>query len=235
MKPLIGIVSLPTKNNIDRDIYEVTNRVVEWVVRSGGIPIGIFPLEIEDFQNKRLRDIRPMTIEEKNELSDVLSMCDGIIKPGARRIYEHDRFIYSYALENDIPYLGICAGMQTMACYKKEMIENEPNKDNFHQSEEEYVHKVKILKDTKLYNIINKEEISVNSKHSQHIVDSGIHKVSAMSEDGIIEAIENEDATFNIGVQWHPEILSETDENSVNIFNAFIKSASERKEKLHND
>lgn len=229
MKPIIGIVTLPTINNINREIYEVTIKIVEWVVRSGGTPIAIFPTQLEDFQNKRLRDIRPMNDSEKEDLIRVLSMCDGIIKPGAKRIYEHDRFIYSYAIENDLPYLGICAGMQTMAGYNKERILNEPNKDDTHQSEEEYAHKVKILKDTKLYSILGKEEIMVNSKHSQHIIDSGVHKISALSEDNIIEAIENENSTFNIGVQWHPEILPVTDENSVKLFNAFIESAKKRK------
>lgn len=198
MKPIIGIVTLPTINNINKEIYEVVIKIVEWVVRCGGTPIAIFPTEIEVFQGKRLSEIRPMNNEEKEELKRVLNMCDGIIKPGAKRIYEHDRFIYSYALEHDIPYLGICAGMQTMAGYKKERILNEPNKDESHQSENDYVHKVIIDKNSKLYSILGKEEIVVNSRHSQHIIDSGIHKVSAKSEDGIIEGIliEKSSATF---------------------------------------
>lgn len=47
-------------------------------------------------------------------------------------------------------------------------------------------------------------------------------KVSAESEDGLIEAIEFPNKKFALGVQWHPEDLFDTDENMFKIFRAFI-------------
>jgi len=35
--------------------------------------------------------------------------------------------------------------------------------------------------------------------------------VCARSEDGIIEAVSVDGATFGIGVQWHPEVTAERD------------------------
>jgi putative glutamine amidotransferase len=115
--------------------------------------------------------------------------------------------------------------MQLMAAYEKE-INNVRNDDNGikHYSKEEYVHKLRILKDTLLYDIIGEEEIEVNSRHNYHIDSPGIHKVSAYSEDGIIEAIENESKTFQLGVQWHPESLD--DIFTEKIFEKFIDAAN---------
>lgn len=42
-------------------------------------------------------------------------MCNGIVMPGGCKIYYYDKFIAKYAIENDIPVLGICLGMQILA------------------------------------------------------------------------------------------------------------------------
>ncbi len=66
-------------------------------------------------------------------------------------------------------------------------------------------HKVTIEKDSHLYKIFGKTEIEVNSLHHQGIKTLGKDlRPTAVSEDGIIEAIEAERI---IGVQWHPEAL----------------------------
>lgn len=96
-------------------IYEILQPIIEWVVRSGGVPIGLFPTQIENYVEKRLRDIKKMSDIELRELRENISLCDAIIKPGALKVYDHEREIYKYALQKDIPYLGICAGMQIMA------------------------------------------------------------------------------------------------------------------------
>jgi len=45
----------------------------------------------------------------------------------------------------------------------------------------------------------------VTSHHRQAVTDAGSLRVAAVSEDGVIEAIERADAPFFVGVQWHPE------------------------------
>ena len=123
-----------------------------------------------------------------------------------------------YALEKDIPYLGICAGMQLMA-----NTENIKNDTNHFQD-----HYIKILENTLLSEIIGEKEILVNSRHNYHIENSGENLVCAVSNDGIIEAIEYPADYFNIGVQWHPEISYEFDENSKKIIDAFIDASRDR-------
>lgn len=52
------------------------------------------------------------------------------------------------------------------------------------------------------------------------------NKVSAVSEDGLIEGIYMPDRKFVMAVQWHPEFFYLKDENSVKIFEAFVKACS---------
>ena len=94
---------------------------------------------------------------------------------------------------------------------------------NHRVRDEGYVHSVKIT-DGKLKEIVGKDEMMVSSKHSYMIEDAGIHKICAVAEDGVIEAIEDTDCDFNIGLQWHPEMIPD-DENSIKIFEAFAESA----------
>lgn len=224
MKPIIGIIEWPYYDKEGRYIYEVPNEITNMIIKNGGIPLGIFPTQDEIFQDKKISDINKMTFKEKIELNRILNKCDGIIKPGALRIYNYERYIYSYTFERNVPYMGICAGMQLMAGYNKDInnIRNDEKVIN-HHSNDKYVHKLKILKNTLLYEILKEEEIMVNSRHRYHIDSSGIHSVSAISEDNIIEAIENDSRKFHIGLQWHPETLD--DNNSNKIFNRFIEES----------
>ena len=67
---------------------------------------------------------------------------------------------------------------------------------------------VKIKKNKKHYDILKKEEISVNSTHQQALKDiADVFMVTAKAEDGIIEAIESRKHRYVVGVQWHPEDL----------------------------
>ena len=116
-----------------------------------------------------------------------------------------------------------------MAGYQNNKYNNVKNETDIHHSKEEYAHTLKILKDTLLYNILKEEEIMVNSRHRYHIANPGINEVNALSEDGIIEGIENRDKLFHLGVQWHPENLN--DENTNKIFDEFIESAKKVKRK----
>lgn len=226
MKPIIGIVEWPYLDSDNDKIYEVFTPIVEWVIRSGGRPIGLFPTQIQPFIDKRIPELELMNELEEAELKETISMCDGIIKPGATRIYPHENKIYEYAYSENMPYLGICAGMQIMKAHQIPYVPNEKNDSNIiHHTKEEYAHKVNIVKDTLLSSIINNETIMVNSRHNYHVPNSGNKKVAAYAEDGIIEALEDPSRLFHLGLQWHPELLPVSDENSQAIFGNFVESA----------
>ncbi len=64
----------------------------------------------------------------------------------------------------------------------------------------------------------------VTSHHRQAVKDSGSLRVAAISEDGVIEAIERSDAPFFVGVQWHPERTAER-ALGVGVFERLVREA----------
>lgn len=52
-------------------------------------------------------------------------------------------------------------------------------------------------------------------------------KVTATSLDGIVEGIENNDASV-VGVQWHPENMWREHEDMYALFEAFVSKVKER-------
>ena len=213
MKPLIGIVEWPYPDKDNDQMYEVSLNVINKVIEAGGTPIGIFPTKSEAYLDKKNDEIECFTAGEAHELFSVLDRVDAIIKPGALRIYNYERMIHNYTLERNIPYLGICAGMQIMANSKNEPVEGHSNVS----------HKVLIKRSTLLSCILKQEEIDVISKHRYRISDKGNNDVSAFSYDGTIEAIENSNCTYNIGVQWHPEL--DDSESTKRLFGSLVEYA----------
>lgn len=232
MKPVIGIVSRPSILYDKFDVQVVEETYKNAIIECGGIPITILPSQKLSFQSIIPREAPRMTDLEKDDLNQVLNMCDGILIPGGLKTYEYDYYICEYAKKNNIPLLGICAGMQVMA-YLENNIGNNKNKNDIHKTNiNGYSHNVDIKKDSFLYEIIKKSNIRVNSYHSYHVVNGGNNVVSAQSSnDGIIEAIESRNNDFYLGVQWHPEKNINNDENSRKIFKCFITQAKKRKNK----
>lgn len=69
------------------------------------------------------------------------------------------------------------------------------------------MHSVNISEESLLYDIYKENVIEVNSYHNQSIKDlANGFKISAISKDGIIEAIEKDNI---VAVQWHPEVLKD--------------------------
>jgi putative glutamine amidotransferase len=65
----------------------------------------------------------------------------------------------------------------------------------------------------------------VNSSHHQGIRTLGRGLVaSAQSPDGLIEALEDPAAPFWIGVQWHPELLTQSLPAQRGLFAALVEA-----------
>lgn len=158
--------------------------------------------------------------EELDKAVKLIKTCDGIILPGGAKEYEIDYKIVKYLYEQDIPTLGICLGMQLMSLtFNGDIlaIENET-----HQKMEGYVHEVKIKEGSRLASILKSNKIMVNSRHIERITTTDL-PIVAISNDLVIEAVEDPNKRFFIGVQWHPESLKE-DMYSKRLFDFFIES-----------
>ena len=154
----------------------------------------------------------PILINENN--LELIKFCGGILLTGGDEKGALDDYLIKYALDNNLPLLGICQGMQSMALY------NTNNKLVDVSNHYKYEHIINI-EDSKLKNIIGKSEIIVNSYHHQQVLSSKEFKVIARSCDGVIEALESNNDIFQIGVEWHPERMN--NEDSKRIFREFIR------------
>ena len=199
MKPIIGIIGkqecLPSKNKI---IYNYEN-IIKKIIESNGIPIGINILN-------NLEDTKML-----------LKNINGIIMQGGDIYTKEEIEIIKYAYKEDIPILGICLGMQTMGVIFNGKLIKIKNHLNIS-------HEVNIKKESKIYEILKKEKITVNSRHKEALKNTNLEITGYYNN--IVEAIEDKNKKFFIGVQWHPESLD--DENSKNLFEYFIKKASEK-------
>lgn len=179
------------------------------------------------------------------DIDEIIETADGILLSGGGDIepsltgdmpdnihsgfvcLSRDKFeleLVKRAAERKIPVLGICRGMQIIgAAYGHHIIQHF---DRHKQTEEKHQtsHCVKIERDSLLYSITKSDRLAVNSFHHQAVAYGDGLKISAVSDDGFIEAVEGTEENFLLGVQWHPEYLCEN-EKQMNIFKAFTEAA----------
>lgn len=182
------------------ETYHLNKELVEWVEEYGMVPIGIINNHIEN-------------------MIEMTNLCDGIILQGGIDYSEEEIELVKYLYKENIPTFGICLGMQMMAVAIDGELGTLP--DLSHKNEDKYVHSINIKENTKLHDTVNRENIYVNSRHTDYVKYTGLD-VSAISNDSIIEAVEDSKHKFFIGVQWHPESLR--DIYSIQLLKAFKDS-----------
>lgn len=158
--------------------------------------------------------------------TEILNVCDGIIFQGGSDIHPYHFQILDYSIKNNIPVLGICMGHQIIGLYSI----NSTNEEDLIKVENHYskdkLHSIKTEKGSILGKVFP-DTIKVNSRHQFALKEvKEPFKVTAISEDNVIEGIEYVDNNhFIIGVQFHPEDLSNTE----SLYNYFIKEILKRK------
>ena len=116
------------------------------------------------------------------------------------------------ALEQRMPVLGICYGMQLLALVEggslhQHLPEDLPGRQDHRGGA---VHGVAFSPASKLARLVGVEHLDVVSRHHQAVASVGpTWTVSARDDEGLIEAIERQDLPFALGVQWHPELAPE--------------------------
>lgn len=243
-KPIIGITSNFSTSSQIGSITNLGLSSQQWqlladdyvkaVELSGGIPV-----------------IIPIT-EDEESAAQILNILDGLILTGGNDVnpllYNHSRSsssgeisirrdtielsILKRALsEYDIPIMGICRGCQLLNVSKGGTLYQDLISEGMTKNEhllvcypKEYGSQIaNIYEESRLYKIMQSNEIKINSLHSQGVKAVGEDMVvTVKSSDGVVEAIEQVGERFVIGVQWHPEMMIEKDINSQRLFKAFI-------------
>lgn len=216
-RPLIGL----TANHSDLDAT-LRDRYYKQIVAAGGTPVIIPP------------------VANKEVIVNTLEQLDGLILTGGADYNplwmgkEPSTHLHGINRERDlaelltarlafnrqIPTLGICRGIQTLAIALggkvAQDIQEEASpgtviiKHAQDADRSEPTHSVRIADGSILSGIYEGETIHVNSFHHQAVAQPGPHfRITATAPDGTVEAIESTEHKAVMGVQWHPEWLEE--------------------------
>ena len=148
---------------------------------------------------------------------------------------EAELLLARWALADSRPVLAICRGIQLInVAAGGTLYQDLPSQvpgalcHSCHPPEyprDSHAHILAVGRQTRLSTILSQAEIWTNSRHHQAVKDVAPgFVVTAHTSDGVIEAIEQADAPFCVGVQWHPENLAATDPEMLAIFRAFVEA-----------
>lgn len=116
-----------------------------------------------------------------------------------------------YALKQNIPLLGICRGAQLINIVLGGNLHQDIRplrKRTYNRPGLLPTKQVKLETDSDIAAICKTSSLRVNSLHHQAVKDTGRSmKAVGRDLDGIIQAIETNNGSRIIGVQWHPEYL----------------------------
>jgi putative glutamine amidotransferase len=239
-RPLIGVPTGREKSQrfFGLPLYIMNQTYVRTLENLGALPV-LIPLQMS-----------------KSTLQGIFERLDGLMLPGGEDMdpstygaerhpqlgatdKERDRtelLLTEWALAEGMPLLGVCRGVQVInvACggtLYQDLHSERPDfakHDYFPPTYERFriSHGIKIEADSRLAHALGAGH-EVNSMHHQGIarLGNGLRPV-AVTEDGLVEAVEVPELPFVVGVQWHPEELARTDPHSSSLFYDFVCAAA---------
>jgi len=242
-RPLIGIPtqSLQSIAGIPEGLpasWVMNQRYHLAVAAAGGVPVMI-----------------PLFDEDLGTLREIYDRLDGICIPGGvdmdpetfgevrrpecgRTDPPRDRVelqLTRWALEDAKPLLGLCRGLQVLNVARGGTLYQDLAADHPGAMKHDYFptagfardhlsHEVAVTEGSRLASVLGSRSL-VNSMHHQGIRTLGAGlTAAAVAPDGLIEGVEA-DAPFCVGVQWHPETLTETDPGMARLFTEFVRAA----------
>ena len=247
-KPLIGITcnTMPAsdvnvKNGIAAPGQDFQGLAVDYInalEKAGAIPV-VLPVTNDLEGAKRIWErLDGILLSGGNDVSpELYNEC---IKKECG-VLDHARDTYEvaaarYFVGQNRPVLGICRGIQLLNAalggsnYQDLPSEGFERHTILDRERNEPTHRVKIEKEGLLFHILQSDEIGVNSYHHQavhHPAES--LNVEARSQDGVIEAVSVKNHPFALAVQWHPEMMFDS-EQQFGLIQAFVHVAQIKNE-----
>jgi putative glutamine amidotransferase len=235
-RPRIGITM---RIELETDRFYLSRYYSEAVEAAGGAPLHI------------------SLIPDREYIAAVTDDLDGILLPGSDSDVDPQRYgrephqalghVHSIKDETDLlvledverrrlPLFAICFGMQVLnvsrggtliqdiASQVQGAIKHEQGAPRDRPS-----HRIRLLEESRLASLAERDGAVVNSHHHQAIETVGRDLVaSAWAADGLVEALEDPRSDrFVLAVQWHPELGWERDSFSQVLFSRFVSEAQQ--------
>ncbi len=219
-----------------RPIYYNNKAYIHAIERAGGVPVLVPLLEEPESSLQSLLphmhglllsggfDVDPSTYGQEP--------CSGLgeTNPGLDYL---ELGLTQWALQEDVPTLGICRGMQLLnVALGGKLYQDLPSEypgslrhDNWHWPRNKIAHQVYIESGSRMQQILRLTEIPVNSLHHQAVSKPGEGVViSGRADDGVAELLEVPAQRFMLATQCHPEELTVDMPVWSRLFEAFISS-----------
>jgi putative glutamine amidotransferase len=236
MRPLIGIPCHASfRAETGRPIYGNNRSYIHALEAAGGVPV-LIPM-LDDF----------------SMLDTLLAHLDGLLLPGGvdiqpsrygeekhllaeepdQRLDEFELGLAAWALQEDIPILGICRGMQLInvalgGSLYQDLSTQYPGSIRHSQRDlprTHIAHRIVVQPGGRMESVLGAQEVWVNSLHHQAVKDpgEGVH-ISGRAEDDVAELLEVSAHRFVIAVQSHPEEIYTLVPACARLFSAFVQA-----------
>ena len=209
-RPVIGITG-----NYEELTCKLGRGYYDSVIRAGGVPLVIPPSADKEVLMGTLDRIDALLLSGGGDINPL--WCGEEPVPELHGINQErdlpELLITRLAYNRQMPILGICRGIQTLAVALGGKVCQDITATVKHSQDadrSEPTHSVTVQADSTLYNIYKEENLFVNSFHHQAVSAPGDRfRVTATAPDGIVEAIESTEFKSIVGVQWHPECMGD--------------------------
>lgn len=204
------------------------------VEAAGGVPRWITPEDLRAAgELAALRNIDALLLSGGRDIDP--RMYAESLTPGLDVDVDADRYeveipLGRAVLEERMPVLGICGGMQVLNVASGGSLYQDVSvlgiDPAVHRVKgRDVIHDIRIVPGSRLAEVFGLRELKVNSAHHQAVKQPGRGAViTAAAPDGVIEAIEFPGTSFAIGVEWHPERMPDDDHQRL-LFHALIAAA----------
>lgn len=235
-RPIIGI----TGNYSAADgLTTITKGYYHCVERAGGAPVVLPPTTDESILKAQLDSVDGLLFTGGADLNPLLWGEEPSPKLGGINA-ERDRselLLAKLAYNRNVPMFGICRGLQTLVAalggkIQQDISETQKIKHSQDAVRSEPTHSVSYRGEmvsvaATVSEASASDKLLVNSFHHQVASDPGpCFRVTALSPDGFIEAVESNEHKPIIAVQWHPENLYDSaPESSVPFFKWLVEEA----------
>lgn len=207
------------------------------VFAGGGIPVALPTMDDPEAAVDLVQHLDGLLLAGGEDLAP--AFFGRSAQPGLGLVIEqrdrHEWALLEAALKKDIPILGICRGCQLLNVYFGGTLYQDlatyfsvdiPH-FSAHLGREALVHEVSLREGSYLRKCYGAANLWVNSLHHQGIetLAPGLLP-AARSGDGLVEGLQHRAARWVLGVQWHPEMMTERYVIHQNLFRSFVEMAS---------
>ena len=240
MRPVVGITCSLTASGIGDSIYTLERNIIardysRAIEYAGGTPLLIPHVGDIECINQYLGVLDGLVLSGGGDIDPLLFGQEPHQNLGSvdRVRDEMELQLTQKALDQDLPILAICRGIQMLnvaaggTIYQDIAAEMpQPTLRHSQSGAGWYAsHTIDIISESRLFQIFDSPTARVNSFHHQAVREIGEGFIAtAKAKDNVIEAIESPTRRFALGVQYHPEMMWEHHPEVLNLFTAFLKA-----------